>query len=259
MKPTQLPKGKSQLEIKATLRHRDQVNDTVSVTFDAEPSPDALERYKVWAARILAASATKDRSIKESLTVEDGWRHRCDASDLEDGKPVLGLLKNGRMSIVYCAGSWRHKESDAICFNLSMWRPLPAPPEGWEPLWNENDKDQHCAACGGCGMLPGIKPDDDVMNTPCPSCNPWSKHTNATPPGDTLRETLEAKGISQTLLAETMRRPIKTINEIIHAKARITEQTAIELEHALNIPAHFWMALETNYRLARARLNELTK
>ena len=75
----------------------------------------------------------------------------------------------------------------------------------------------------------------------------------ATPPGDTLRETLKAKGISQTLLAETMRRPIKTINEIIHAKARITEHTALELEHALNIPAHVWMALETNYRIALAR------
>lgn len=112
-----------------------------------------------------------------------------------------------------------------------------------------------CSACGGCGMLPGTKPDDDVMNTPCPRCNPWSKHLYATPPGDTLRETLKAKGISQTLLAQTMRRPIKTINEIIHAKARITEQTAIELEHALNIPAHFWMALETNYRIATARQN----
>jgi addiction module HigA family antidote len=77
----------------------------------------------------------------------------------------------------------------------------------------------------------------------------------ATPPGDTLRETLKSKGISQTLLAETMGRPIKTINEIIHAKARITEQTAIQLEHALNIPAHFWMALETNYRIAVARQN----
>lgn len=75
----------------------------------------------------------------------------------------------------------------------------------------------------------------------------------ATPPGHTLRETLKAKGISQTLLAETMRRPIKTINEIIHAKARITEHTAIELEHALHIPAHVWMALETNYRIALAR------
>ena len=48
----------------------------------------------------------------------------------------------------------------------------------------------------------------------------------ATPPGDTLRETLKAKGISQTLLAETMGRPIKTINEIIHAKARITPRLA---------------------------------
>jgi HTH-type transcriptional regulator/antitoxin HigA len=77
----------------------------------------------------------------------------------------------------------------------------------------------------------------------------------ATPPGDTLRETLKAKGISQTLLAETMRRPIKTINEIIHAKARITEHTALELEHALGIPAHVWMALESNYRIALARQN----
>lgn len=79
----------------------------------------------------------------------------------------------------------------------------------------------------------------------------------ATPPGDTLRETLKAKGISQTLLAETMRRPIKTVNEIIHAKARITEHTAIELEHALGIPAHVWMALESNYRIALARQNDL--
>ena len=32
-----------------------------------------------------------------------------------------------------------------------------------------------CSACGGCGMLPGTAPDDDVMNTPCPQCNPWAK------------------------------------------------------------------------------------
>ncbi|CAB4164921.1 VapI Plasmid maintenance system antidote protein [uncultured Caudovirales phage] len=75
----------------------------------------------------------------------------------------------------------------------------------------------------------------------------------ATPPGDTLRETLKAKGITQKLLAETMGRPMKTISEIIHAKARITEHTALELEHALGIPANLWMALETNYRIALAR------
>lgn len=68
-KPTQLPKGKSQLEIKATLRHRDQVNDTVSVTFDAEPSPDALERYKGWTARILDSHATQ--------LMQDGLTEHC--------------------------------------------------------------------------------------------------------------------------------------------------------------------------------------
>ena len=26
-------------------------------------------------------------------------------------------------------------------------------------------------------MLPGVEPDDDVMNTPCPDCNEWSKET----------------------------------------------------------------------------------
>jgi hypothetical protein len=29
-----------------------------------------------------------------------------------------------------------------------------------------------CAMCGGMGMTHGIKPDEDVMNTPCPECNP---------------------------------------------------------------------------------------
>jgi ssDNA-binding Zn-finger/Zn-ribbon topoisomerase 1 len=33
-----------------------------------------------------------------------------------------------------------------------------------------------CSACGGCGMLPGKGPNDDVMNTPCPECNEWAKH-----------------------------------------------------------------------------------
>jgi addiction module HigA family antidote len=89
----------------------------------------------------------------------------------------------------------------------------------------------------------------------CPNTQTPPTEGAATPPGDTLRETLKAKGISQTLLAETMGRPTKTINEIIHAKVRITQRTAIELEHALNIPAHVWLALETNYRLALSTLD----
>jgi hypothetical protein len=36
-----------------------------------------------------------------------------------------------------------------------------------------------CSACGGCGMLPGKGPNDDVMNTPCPECNEWARHDQA--------------------------------------------------------------------------------
>jgi len=28
-------------------------------------------------------------------------------------------------------------------------------------------------------MLPGTEPNDDVMNTPCPQCNPWAKNRRA--------------------------------------------------------------------------------
>jgi hypothetical protein len=48
MKSAPLPTGTSQLEIKVTLRHRRQVNDTFSVTFDVEASDAAKERYLRW-------------------------------------------------------------------------------------------------------------------------------------------------------------------------------------------------------------------
>lgn len=80
----------------------------------------------------------------------------------------------------------------------------------------------------------------------------------ASPPGDTLAETIEFLGMTQTELARRMDRPIKTINEIIQAKTAITADTALELERVLGTPAHVWMNMETNYReyLARQRAAE---
>lgn len=77
----------------------------------------------------------------------------------------------------------------------------------------------------------------------------------ASPPGETLAETLDAMGLTQSELARRMGRPIKTINEIIQRKAAITADTALELERVLGAPAHLWMNLETQYRehLARQR------
>ncbi len=68
------------------------------------------------------------------------------------------------------------------------------------------------------------------------------------PPGETLLESIEKLGMSQSQLAERTGRPEKTINEIIKGKAAITHETALQLERVLSVPARFWNSLELNYR-----------
>jgi len=78
----------------------------------------------------------------------------------------------------------------------------------------------------------------------------------AVPPGHTLMETLAELRMSQAELARRTGRPNKTINEIIKGLAQITPDTAIQFEHALGIPANFWINLEYNYRESMARIKE---
>ena len=76
------------------------------------------------------------------------------------------------------------------------------------------------------------------------------------PPGETLLETIEERGMSQAELACRMGRPKKTINVIIQAKTAITPETALQLERVLGIPARFWNNREQQYRRYLARLAE---
>ena len=81
--------------------------------------------------------------------------------------------------------------------------------------------------------------------------------TNAViPPGLLIRDELEARGMSQRRFAAAMRRPVNTIHEIIVGKKAITPRTALELERELEIPAHIWMRLEADYRLALEQRKE---
>jgi HTH-type transcriptional regulator/antitoxin HigA len=75
-----------------------------------------------------------------------------------------------------------------------------------------------------------------------------------TPPGETLLEILEERGLTQADLAERTGRSRKSIHEIIEGKAEITPETALQLEGFLSIPASFWNQRERHYRefLARA-------
>jgi HTH-type transcriptional regulator / antitoxin HigA len=76
----------------------------------------------------------------------------------------------------------------------------------------------------------------------------------AIPPGETLKETLESLGMSQTELALRMGRPVKTINEIINGKAAITAETALQLEKVFGVTAQFWINLEMQYQTTKARI-----
>ena len=75
----------------------------------------------------------------------------------------------------------------------------------------------------------------------------------AIPPGEYLAEEIKAREISQKELARRIGRPANAINEIINAKKSITAETALQLEGAMpEIPARFWLNLETDYQLTKA-------
>ncbi len=76
------------------------------------------------------------------------------------------------------------------------------------------------------------------------------------PPGELLLEELEAIGMTQQELATRTGRPAQVINEIIRGKKQITQDTALEFEKVLGVPAHVWVNLEADYQLTSARLRE---
>lgn len=78
--------------------------------------------------------------------------------------------------------------------------------------------------------------------------------TEVSPPGETLRELLAEKGMSQANLADRMGRPKKTISEIVRGQATITAETALQLELSLGVSASFWNARERRYREHLARV-----
>jgi len=82
----------------------------------------------------------------------------------------------------------------------------------------------------------------------------------AIPPGEYLSEEIEARGIFQKELARRMGRPLNAINEIINGKKAITAETALQLEEVMpEIPARFWLNLETDYQLTKVLINRRTK
>ncbi len=75
----------------------------------------------------------------------------------------------------------------------------------------------------------------------------------AIPPGEYLAEEIQARGISREELARRMGRPVNAVNEIINGRKAITADTALQLEAGMpEIPARFWLNIETDYQLTKA-------
>jgi HTH-type transcriptional regulator / antitoxin HigA len=71
------------------------------------------------------------------------------------------------------------------------------------------------------------------------------------PPGEAIKEELEARGRSQVELADIMGRPPRLVSEIISGKRAITPETAKGLGAAFGTGATFWMNLEGGYQLSK--------
>ncbi len=75
-----------------------------------------------------------------------------------------------------------------------------------------------------------------------------SKNTIAIPPGATIREQLENRGMIQKEFALRMGLSEKHISHLINGLVELTQDVALRLESVLGVPASFWNNLESIYR-----------
>ncbi len=79
----------------------------------------------------------------------------------------------------------------------------------------------------------------------------------ATPPGSSLRSTLDTIGMTQAELAARAGLSLKHVNQIVQGIAPLTPETALSLEKVTGVSARFWNQLEANYRERLARVEDL--
>lgn len=81
-----------------------------------------------------------------------------------------------------------------------------------------------------------------------------SKTYIATPPGETIKEQLLDRAMSQKEFAVRMNMSEKHISKLINGEVQLTTDMALRLEMVLGLPAHFWTNLENIYREKLAKV-----
>jgi antitoxin HigA-1 len=101
-------------------------------------------------------------------------------------------------------------------------------------------------ALGGASSMPLIKP-----------ATGWKFSAVTTHPGTVLlEEFLEPLGISQNKLAMDIHVPATRIGEIVHGDRAVTTDTALRLARYFETSAEFWLNLQSNYDLSKARIEK---
>lgn len=76
------------------------------------------------------------------------------------------------------------------------------------------------------------------------------------PPGETIRELLEARRMTQVELAEKMNLSEKAVSQLLNGKSSLTHESALKLERVFGVDASFWSNLEARYQEYVAREQE---
>ena len=76
---------------------------------------------------------------------------------------------------------------------------------------------------------------------------------HAFPPGEYLRDELEARGWTVAEFAESIGLPVQAVSEILDTKQEITAETAMAISAALGTTPEVWLNLQTRYRALNIR------
>lgn len=81
-----------------------------------------------------------------------------------------------------------------------------------------------------------------------------SKSYIAVPPGETIREQLEYRNMSEKEFAKEMGMPSSNIADLLEGDIPLTGKIAAKLEEVLGIDAPFWNRYEAHYRKILAKV-----
>ena len=90
-------------------------------------------------------------------------------------------------------------------------------------------------------------PDNMIANNLFPS--------NLIHPGEIIKDEIEYRGISQTVLAREIGMPVSVVNEILNGKRSVSMEFAYLLEAALGISAEIWIGLQEDFNKQKTLTN----